>query len=206
MNNHRITTALILISVVSVLYACASSAPVPQDHFYRLTAPDSPRSLDVPPISGKLTVDRVRASGLLRERALLYSLESTPEELKQHRYHHWVDVPSTMIRAQLIAYLRSLKPAGHETGPLSSDVSLRIELKRLERVLRDNGKGVSVSLELELEASTRKDAKPILVKVYTVEQPAQDSTVLASVRAMDLGIQMLFDQMLTDLHQAVSSS
>ncbi len=204
-----IASVFSLTALCLLLTGCASTGTTPEDHYYRLTLPDTVRSLEVPVIRGVLTVDRVKASGILRERALLYSLDSSPEELKQYRYHHWIGTPPNMIREQLIAYLRKSNIAGHVAGEQTTaeaDIRLRIKLQKFERILSDEGDDARVNLKLEVEVASDKRVQPIMIKSYDIVKPASDKSMLASVRAMNMGLQEIYDQLLADLQKYLKVS
>ncbi|MCP4431544.1 MAG: hypothetical protein GY806_11240, partial [Gammaproteobacteria bacterium] len=97
---------LIASLAIALLAGCVSSAPVPQNNFYRLTELQPAKAKQNNQLPGVLLVERVKAVGILRERPLLYSFEKSPEAVKQHHYHHWVDAPTSLIREQLSTYLR----------------------------------------------------------------------------------------------------
>jgi len=199
-----IASFFFLTALCLLLTGCASTGTTPEDHYYRLTLPDTVQSLEVPAIQGVLTVDRIRASGILRERALLYSLESSPEELKQYRYHHWTGTPPNMIREQLIAYLRQSNIAGHVAGEqttAAADIRLRIKLQKFERILSDEGDDARVNLKLEVEVASDKRVRPVMIKSYDIVKPASDKSMLTSVRAMNEGLQEIYDQLLADLQK-----
>ena len=121
-----------------LLVACASSPPVPDDHYYRLTTVHPEQSNASPKFKGVLKVDPVKAYGIYRERALLYSRAEHPEELQQHRYHYWIDTPSRLIRDQLVDFLRASQIAESVAGsqlPVQGDLKLKLSLKQFERVI-----------------------------------------------------------------------
>jgi len=209
MNRRQAIAGIITLTAILLLTGCASTGTPPQDHYYRLTPPDTAQPLEAPEIQGVLTVDRVKAPGILRERALLYSLESSPEEVKQYRYHHWIGTLPNMIREQLIVYLRQSNIAGYVEGEQTTaeaDVRLKIKLKKFERVLADEGDGATVSLKLDVVVISDRRPERVMMQGYSVVKPASDKTMLASVRAMNEGLGEIYLQILTDLRKFMKST
>ena len=209
MNRWQGIAGLFILTTTLLQAGCASTGPVPQDHYYRLTPQDTAHPLEAPVIQGVLTVDRVKAHGILRERALLYSLESSPEEVKQYRYHHWIGTLPNMIREQLIIYLRQSNIAAYVEGEQTTaeaDVRLKIKLHKFERVLSDEGDGTMVSLKLEVVVTSDRRPEWVMMQGYSVVKPAFDKTMLASVRAMNEGLGEIYLQLLTDLGKFMRST
>ena len=118
----------LIVLVLAGLTGCLGSAPpVPRDHYYRVmvTPPSrvaqsqtaSIEGASIPGLPGSnadramfpgvLSVARLEAEGLLRERPLLYSATGSPYEMQQHDYHYWMDPPTRMLQLQLVDYLRA---------------------------------------------------------------------------------------------------
>jgi ABC-type uncharacterized transport system auxiliary subunit len=209
MNRRQGIAGFFILTAILLQTGCASTGPAPQDHYYRLTAPDTAQPLEAPLIQGVLTVDRIKAPGILRERALLYSLESSPEEVKQYRYHHWIGTLPNMIREQLVVYLRQSNIAAYVEGEQTTaeaDVRLKIKLKKFERVLSNKGDGAMVSLKLEVVVTSDRRPEWVMMQGYSVVEPASDKTMLASVRAMNEGLGEIYLQLLTDLRRFMRST
>jgi ABC-type uncharacterized transport system auxiliary subunit len=180
------TTSTLLILL---LIACAATAPVPDDHYYRLLVSWKPLSGDSPSITGVLKVDPIKAFGIYRERALLYTVESQPEQLQQHRYHYWIDSPSQLIRAHLIEFLRSHRVAERIVGSqltMTVDLRLKLTLKQFERVVTP---GAADRVRVALDAVIiDADGRPLKIISYQREKIAAGVSISASVNAINLAL------------------
>ncbi len=183
---------------VFAISACVSPEPVPENSFYRLIATEQPARQGSPSFDGTLVVERVRAFGILRERALLYSLASSPEAVRQHHYHHWTDSPVSLVREQLVRYLRQAGIASHvATEVRSGDANyrLRIEIKQLERVLQNDG-SVAVKVALAAELNAEDKPRPLFTREYSETRVSSQSSVLASVR--------MKNEVLTEIYSSIT--
>ncbi|MCU7813295.1 MAG: PqiC family protein [Candidatus Thiodiazotropha sp. (ex Notomyrtea botanica)] len=183
-----------------LLTACATSEPIPEDHFYRLLSPSNPTPLEKPIINGVLKVEPIKAFGIYRERAILFSRSDSPEILKQHHYHHWIDTPTRLIRDQLVDYLRKSAiaetVAGAQIG-MKGDVRLHLELKHFERVLHPSG---SVSVKVRLDAMIAdKSNRPLKVVSYLQEAPAESNSIAASVAAINLALVEIYRNLMEEM-------
>ncbi len=184
--------------VIALLAGCVSSAPVPQNNFYRLTELQPAKIKQDSQLPGVLLVERVKAVGILRERPLLYSFEKSPEAVKQHHYHHWVDAPTSLIREQLSTYLRRgnlVADIVTETRNQQPDYRLRTELKQFERRLLDNG-DVEILVALRIEAVSRDSSQS---KNYLIKRRHQGNSVLASVREMNDALGEIYTAMVENI-------
>ncbi len=189
---------LIASLAIALLAGCVSSAPVPQNNFYRLTELQPAKAKQNNQLPGVLLVERVKAVGILRERPLLYSFEKSPEAVKQHHYHHWVDAPTSLIREQLSTYLRRVNLAADivtETRNQRPDYRLRTELKQFERRLLDNG-DVEILVSLRIEVASRDSTQS---KNHIIKRRHQGSSVLASVREMNGALGEIYTVMVEDI-------
>lgn len=194
---HRLLRTLL---PLLLLGACAVAPPVPDDHYYRLLPGQPPARSVAPRIPGTLKVEPVKAFGIYRDRALLYARQNHPEGLQQHRYHYWIDTPTRLIRDLLVDYLRASGVAGRVAGtqiPQRGDVRLKLTLKRFERVIGGNG-GTSVRVALDAVMTDSK-GHPLKVTGYARELAAADSSIPASVTALNLALQQIFGELLGDL-------
>jgi ABC-type uncharacterized transport system auxiliary subunit len=196
-------TALKYISGVLVsllLAACAGNPPVPDDHYYRLTAIEPGQVEIAPRLKGVLKVDPIQAYGIYRERALLYSRSEHPEELQQHRYHYWIDTPSRLIRDQLVDYLRASQIAGSIAGsqlPIQGDMKLKLSLKQFERVIdKSSAHRVRVTLEALL---VNADGKQLMNRRYERLLTTSDPSIAASVRAFNRALSEIYAELSKDM-------
>ncbi len=205
----------LLVLVLAGLAGCIGSAPpVPRDHYYRvLVAPpaqgDAARSATGQSATrpgatgimfpGVLSVARLEADGLLRERPLLYSATGRPHEMQQHLYHYWMDPPPKMLQAQLVDYLRA---SGLAKAVITPDLRVRPDyeitgrLKRFERLLGGGPTRVVAEVELALVETGRKQL--LVVETYSAEVAAADDGVEASVLALAQALGRIFERFLAD--------
>ncbi len=202
-----IRTGLYCVSLV-LMVGCASSGPVPENSFYRLVELNPQPIQGEQPLDGLLLVERVKASGILRERALLYSRDGSPEAVKQHHYHHWIDLPASLIREQLVTYLRQSNTApfvATSTRSQTPRYQLGMELKKLERRLLESG-GVEVEVALRVEVVTASRDQPLLLKDYSSKRRHDDSQVLSSVREINKALAEIYGELVKDLVANVSAT
>lgn len=193
--------------LVLLLAGCAATAPVPEDHFYRLGVLEAEGRFDVSPIDGVLAVQRIDAFGLLRDRALLYSEAATPQDLQRHHYHFWIDAPNDLIRDQLVQYLRDVGVArlvAAEHIELDGDVRLQLQLRDFSRRLQKGGT-VSVRVELGAVLNPGKRGEPLLVNRYVREVQAANRSIAASVAAYDTALTQIYDDLTSDILKALAS-
>ncbi|WP_177421040.1 ABC-type transport auxiliary lipoprotein family protein [endosymbiont of Lamellibrachia barhami] len=204
MNRLLLTWGCCIIALIAA--GCASTKPVPENNFYRLVESKPQHQFDEPQIFGSLIVDRIKASGILSERALLYSYEVSPEALMQHHYHHWTDSPASLIREQFVTYLRNVNLAQHVASDMrstSGDYHLRVELKKFERMLLKNG-GVEVRVTLRMEIISDGDRRPLFSHDYSEINQLDNASVLASVRAMNEVLSKIYSRVVVDLINGIS--
>ena len=195
---------LLLLAFAVALGGCLGEAPpVPRDHFYRLLvampdeAPSNPGGAH---LDGVLLVRAFDASGLLRERPLLYSASGASTELQQHDYHYWTDTPPRMLQDQLVAYLRDSDIADSVVTPdlrAAADFEVIGKVKRLERLLDENPADVVVELELALLRTA--DDELVVVDSYAVEARSAENSIEASVAALNQAVTDIFGRFLADL-------
>jgi ABC-type uncharacterized transport system auxiliary subunit len=190
-----------------LLAACAGSPPIPDDHYYRLTRIAVEQTNDAPRLKGVLKVDPVKAYGIYRERALLYSRSEHPEELRQHRYHYWIDTPSRLIRDQLVAFLRASEIADGVAGSqlsIQGDLKLKLSLKHFERVI---GESAPQRIRVALEALLlNAEGEPLMTRRYQRELEASDSSIAASVRTFNRALHEIYRDLLKDLRALWNST
>lgn len=194
------TLRLLPLMFLILLAGCLGAAPpVPKDHFHRIiVAPSAPEPSRAPPF-GVISVAPFEADGLLRERPLVFATSETGFSLRQHDYHHWVDVPGSMLRAQLIGYLRSSRLARLVVTPdlrVTSDFEIRGRVKRLEQRLE--GGRPMVTAELELSLVRLSDRQPLVIDSYAVELKSGDGGIDASVAALNRALTEIFGRFLQD--------
>lgn len=185
------SAALALIAFL--LTGCFTSPPAPAEHYYRLVAEPAGGRLPL-----RLRVQRFAADGLLRERALLYSDDSGHRVLKQHSYHYWADAPSRVLTDYLAAQLNG--GSGGQVSDSDSDSALPAlhgSIKRMERLLRDDG--VKVALSLELRVRSQASNADVLHRRYDIIEPAASDRIVDSVKAFEAAVQKITAQLAADV-------
>lgn len=191
----------VIYSSMLILSGCLSTEPVPENNFYRLVPIEQIKRYDKTSIPGSLVVERVKAIGILRERALLYSTDKSPEVVQQHHYHYWVDSPTSLIREQMVTYFRNANLANHVTTERrsgSGDYHLKVEMKKLERILLSSGR-VAVKVTLAMELSASNQVRPLFTRNYSENRESKDPSVLASVRMMNESLTAIYSRMVQDV-------
>ncbi|MBL6958664.1 MAG: membrane integrity-associated transporter subunit PqiC, partial [Rhodospirillales bacterium] len=177
--------ALMLIGGLA-LAACAQPE-VPRDQFYRLVAAKPEQS--APNVfSGILQIDRFVADGLTAGRPIVFSISGRQHQLQEYHYHFWTQAPTIMLRDELVAYLRQAKVAPSVVTPdmrVAANYVISGKIRRLERV---DGPPTRSVVELELAVRRIKGEKLLLLRTYRDEVQTADSTVSATVDALNASL------------------
>ena len=186
--------------VAPVLAACAQP-PLPQDHFYRLSvgAPENPRA--EPRFKGTLEVGRFVADGLTAGRPIVYGMADRPYELHEYHYHFWTEPPPTMLRDQLVDYLRAAKVTTMVVTPemrVEPDYVLAGRIKRLEKI---NGSPPRAVVELELALRRTANDELLFLGTYGVEAKAGADTVAAAVAAFNDALTEIYAKFTADISE-----
>lgn len=187
--------------MILLLQACAGTGSVPEDHFYRLQPLTVTQPFANPPLTGVLKVERMDASGVLRDRAILFSKAESPQQLQRHHYHFWLDAPTELVRMQLVQYLRDRRVAqlvAAEYIDEPGDLRLHLELRDFSRQLQPGGE-VRVHIALGAVIKGRNTRTPLLVKQYRTQVTAADSHMVASIQAFEQGLEALYQELVDDL-------
>ncbi len=192
------------VSLLLLTGGCLGAAPpVPKDHFHRIVVDKAEVEAARAPMIGVVSVAPFGAEGLLRERPLVFATSDTGFSLRQHDYHHWADVPSNMLRSQLIGYLRSSGIAQLVVTPdlrVDSDYEVRGRVKRLEQ--RIEGGRPMVVAELELSLIRQGDRRPLVIDSYSVELKSGQSGIDASVSALNKAMTEIFQRFVQDARRS----
>ena len=192
------TLAAVVVLVAVVLGACAQP-PVPQDRFYRLQVAPPDTGLAAPRLDGMLEVDRFAADGLFAGRPIVYSDASRSHEVTEYHYHFWTEPPPSMLRDQLVEYLRAAGVARTVVTPemrVEPDFVLAGKIKRLEQVVGAPPRA-AVSLELGLRRGATGEL--LLLRTYAEEVTAGAPTVSAAVLAVNEALARIYAKFITDL-------
>ena len=165
-----------LLVLCGVLTACGSVPPAPVDRYYRLQP--TPVASPAKALPGPITIDTLRADSLYAERAVVFSEERNPRELRQYYYHLWVYVPAQIVQDHLTA---SLGSALELTSASNASWHLQGRVVHFERMLSGRNSKAVAALELNLLTQ----GKTVLAKTYRAEQSAADDSFHAFVAAME---------------------
>ena len=191
--------ALKLLPLLGFVVIAACAAPtVPKEQYFRLVATPATEKL-AHPFTGIIEAAPLGADGVTGERPLLYTANGGTE-LEQRNYAYWTELPTAMIRDQLVTYLRS---AGAAEQVVPSELRIgalyRIqgEIKRLEQSAGDkNDVGI---IELELSVIDESTDQLIMSKVYHAETPAADHSIDGAVAALNAGLQDVLKRFAADI-------
>lgn len=181
--------------IVITLSACSAQPPVPEDHFYRLPAINLATTSV---IADELAVKRFLADGLHSERAILYSNDKAPLQLKQYHYHHWTDTPPRMLQENVISALRGAGIAQNVMNydaAVRSQFTLRGKIRKFEQFKKGNDSVVLIDVELRVDD---RSGKALLIKDYAIEQAASSSTPHDLVSAFGKGIETILNNFVRD--------
>jgi ABC-type uncharacterized transport system auxiliary subunit len=190
--------AFFLLSIVAVVVAACMAPAVPKEQYFRLTAAPATEKL-ANPLPGIIAAAPLGADGVTGERPLLYTANSGTK-LEQRNYAYWTELPTAMIRGQLVAYLRSAGAAERVVpSELRVAAAYRIqgEIKRLEQSAGEkNDLGI---IELELSLIDEFTDQLVLSKVYRAETPAPDHSIDGAVVALNAGLQDVLKRFAADI-------
>jgi len=188
-----------LIWLMAGLLAACSQPPVPQDHFYRLTATPPASTSKTPQLSGILEVSTIMADGVMAGRPIVFSDARNPVEVNEYHYHFWSEPPAPMMRDELVACLRA---AGVATTIVTPELRIEPEfilsgrLKRLEQV---RGTPTKAAIVLELGLRAGRQDKLLLLKTYRVENEAENDSVAAAVDAFNRALSAICARFVADI-------
>jgi len=188
-----IRSCVSLLVLCGVLAACGSVPPAPIDHYYRLQP--SPVASSTKALPGPIAVEALRADSIYAERAVLFSEEANPRQLRQYHYHLWLYVPAQIVQDHLTASLGGVlgvAAAGRAPWHLEG------RIVRFERVLDGRNGKAAAALELNLYAQ----GKSVLAKIYHADQAAADASFSAFVAAMEQALAKIYAQFLGDVDAA----
>src|SRR5690349_2980967 len=162
-----------LLPLLGFVVTAACAAPtVPKEQYFRLVVTPATEKL-AHPFTGIVEAAPLSADGVTGERPLLYTANGGTK-LEQRNYAYWTELPTAMIRDQLVTYLRS---AGAADQVVPSELRIgalyRIQgkIKRLEQSAGDKG-DIGI-IELELSVIDESTDQLIMSKVYRAEIPAE---------------------------------
>ena len=183
------------ICLVLILSACASQAPLPADHYYRLPELNSIAGDTVSKYEA-ISVIRFQADGLHKERALIYSEDGL--ELKQYHYHHWTSPPHQLLQQRLAEILRKrgISRLVLTTFEGNSELIIKGKVIAFERLVNESQDKVKVTLEFRVDANF--EDLPLLYQSYTETVAVSEPSIISVVNSFDLAINTIFERFYTD--------
>lgn len=190
---------VLLMAVALALAGCGGGGgPVPQNTFYRIqVAPPPPAASPVLP--GTLEVDRFMVEGLTSGRAMVYSDSARPQELNEYHYHLWTEQPASMLRDELVSFLRAANAAKQVVTPevrVSPEYMVRGRVLRLERVIGGNPGAL---VELEISARRIRGDELLLLKTYRAQIRPASEEMGDVVTAFGKALTEVYGKFLADL-------
>jgi ABC-type uncharacterized transport system auxiliary subunit len=181
---------------------CAGSPPPPADSFHRLAVPP-PAVRPAVLLAGVVEVERLRASDLLRGRALVLASADQPDVLRRSTYHYWVDAPPVLLQDALVAWLRAGRLAERAVTAETGDQAQWSVAGRVQRFERRSDGQTSVALELSLRRGREPD---LLVQgVYEASRKADGDSMEAAVEALGAATGAAFTAFATEIESALTN-
>ena len=179
---------------LALLTACGGGE-VPQEAYYRLSAPGDVGVRAGGPLKGAVEVPSFRADGLLNNRAIVH--RQGTNALSGYSYHFWWMAPAVMLEQSLVDTLRKAKAFDTVTTPelrLNRSYEIVGHIRHLERG------PAAVSVELELLLRNPRTGSPLLFKTYTQDASiAADADMSAVVAAFSTAINTIWANFIVDL-------
>ncbi len=185
---------------VSLVLAACSQPPVPQDRYYRLDVPQAASTGTILP--GTLQMEPFITEGLTAGRAIIYVASESSTTMQEYNYDFWAEPPATMLRDELMAYLRDAGVADNIVVPETRAEADYIFSGRIDRLELIKGPEPKAFVELEMAVTRESGGTVILVRSYDVTVEASDATVRAGVDAANRAITTIFQQFLSDLRDS----
>ncbi len=155
-----------------------------------------------PLFSGTLAIGALDSAGIYNDRALLHSEESTPTQLQRYHYHSWTESPPRLVQDHLTLFLRHARtaPVVIPENPRNRwQYLLNGKLRRFERITGAGGSKIVVAIEFQL--LRQGENQPLLVKDYSVTEPAAGERIDDTVAAFSNGLLRTYEWLLRDLQQ-----
>ena len=130
---------------------------------------------------------------------VVYNKADRPHELLEYYYHFWTEAPPTMLRDQLVDYLRAAKVTTMVVTPdmrVEPDYVLTGRIKRLEKI---NGAPPRAVVELELALRRTANDEVLFLGTYGVEATAGANTVAAAVAAFNDALTEIYAKFTADI-------
>ncbi len=189
----------LLLAASLLLGACVASPPPPKEVFYRFL-PIETQPLPAPALGGSVRVERLKAEGILSERALLFSQAHSTGKLEQYRYHHWSEPPAHLLTQGLIHYLQDMQAADKViAADIRTEVAYSIDgdVLRLERILDDGTDRVVLELALRLQQFSNREL--VLQKRYLETVDVESDNMTDVINAFSQARQRIYISFAEDL-------
>lgn len=190
----------LLLTLALSLSACFGSAPpVPKEQYFRLIASAEPAAV-ARPVEGVVEVPLFQAEGVMGERPLLFTNDGGIK-LEQRNYAYWTDPPPTMLRDQLVAYLRAAKLA-EDVVPSELRVAAQYRVEgRIMRLEQLDGAKNGGAIALELALIDKSTDAIVASGTYEVTKDASGPNIDDAVHALNAGLNEIFAKFAADLAQ-----
>jgi uncharacterized lipoprotein YmbA len=169
--------------IVLALLAACGSAPLPQEHYYRLALPAPPRASQ--PLAGVLRVERPQVAATLASDMLMVA--DGDVTLRPYLFHRWAAPLEAHLADELVTWFSRSGWFAHVKGGMDAggeDVTLHCRVLELCQTVQPGGWHGRVGLELRLERDGRLVRAVELLRVV----PAAEPTTAAVVRALGAGM------------------
>lgn len=186
----------LIIATSLLLSACAAMEPVPQDHFYRLSA--TTPTVVAAPVSGGIEVERFSADGITGSRNVNHTTDENRAELTEFSYHYWAEPPAILLQSALVSHLRAAQATDQVTTPdMRANAAYRIagRVKAFELVM--GGEKIRAVVVLEMSLMRLKDRKIVVLDDYRSEVPA-NGDVASGIQAANQAVDDIFNRFLKD--------
>ncbi len=196
-----------LLFVVLIQASCGTMEPIPGDTFYRLKQDSSPNpsSSTAPWTSNTLVVERFRANGIYKDRAIAM-LQQDEVSLTQSKYHYWNDSPEILLQERFLEFARSHKLATHVALDTSNNADYVVtgRILRFERV-KSGDASYEVSIHLELGVRRASGGRELVFRDdFTFQEAVPGEQIPDAVALFSRGTEQLFSQFVSKVGTVIS--
>jgi ABC-type uncharacterized transport system auxiliary subunit len=192
--------ATLVIAAILLLAACTTSSPVPEDRFYQLELATPGQVFPSPVLQGGLEIDYTEADPLRSGRAVLYSENAQPLQLKRYHYAYWVDQPPRLVHRQLVQYLRASGIVDRvDDGGQHGTTAYRLKTHVLKFEQLRGGPAPEVVVELEASLERLPAGSVLWTSVYSQRQASGGDNMHATAEAMHKALEQVLHTLSHDL-------
>jgi cholesterol transport system auxiliary component len=192
-----IAAAAFLITVAG----CGAARPV---WYYTLEPPPSTETPARNPYAVSLLVARLGATQLLEDDRIVYGV--SPVEMGVYTSHRWAEPPPEMIETMLVERLRATgqyQSVERLSGAVRGNYVVRGRLISLKEM--DLPSGIVGRFAMELDLFDPKTGTVVWSQTYEHDEPVQDKTVNAVVKALQRNVEAGLGELVTSLGQYFAS-